>query len=1059
MRRIGMFVDQWLLPRRSIRRSSMRRLPRRLSIGHRPELEAVEGRILLSVADVPKIRATPMDVQQLGKSSVQVTEARGMGLAHDRVELRASLSSNGQPVVGQSVTFRLGLRVVGRARTDSTGEATLTNVRLSRLELKNYLAKTVVVFRGNAHLKAAVRRGPLTVGQAATTLTGVTGSGVYGGTATVSAVLRSNGAVVSGKTVSFVLDGRIVGTGTTDANGEARLSGVALTGLDAGAQGIEARFAGNSDFLEAIATGTLTIARAAVSITLDGLSQTYGDTSEVTATTSQAGVPISLSYTDASGHAIVRPVRVGTYVVTATVADGNYSGSVVGSLEIAPAILNVSGIDAMSKTYDGSTEASIDVGHVVLLGMVAGDSVAIDVSHAAASFASAGVGGSQPVAVTGLSLTGPDARNYVLAGAVASALADITPKAVTVSGMTANDKVYDGTATATVDDSGAFLVGVVAGDDVTIDGSMVSAAFADRNVGHDRAVAVSGLTLSGLAASNYTLTAPSLSADIGPRMLSLDTSAMPVFKTYDGGTTAPSPGSLVLSGVVPGELVGINMAGVTGYTMAARNVGDQVATAQGLVIDGPDAGNYAVDPTYHVAVTPALISVSGITASGKVYDGTTLALIDTSAAWLSGVVGSDHVALDASMAAGSFADKNVGTGKAILVNDLSLLGADAGNYSIQVVTGITADVTLKVVRGHGFTATDRAYDGTTGVGIGAGTIGLEPGDLVAGDEVGFDVSTLVSAAGTMADAGAGNGKTVTITGLGLTGADAGNYAVVPTTTVDIARATVTVSGVTTLSKVYDGTTDATLDTSSATLLGVIGSDAVALDALMAAGSFADKNAGSGKAVTVSGFDLVGADAANYTLVVTPVIGNIESRVLHINGFTATDRTYDGTSIVSVGAAVVSFGAGDVVVGDDVSFDVSSLASAVGTMADKNAGNGKAVTISSLSIMGTDAGNYTVVATTSVNINRATLTVTGIPNLSKSYDGNQYFVSINTSGAAVSGAIGADVVTLNTAGVFGVSTSANVGTWSVFINGLSLSGTEAGNYNLGTVIVSGTIVGP
>ena len=62
----------------------------------------------------------------------------------------------------------------------------------------------------------------------------------------------------------------------------------------------------------------------------------------------------------------------------------------------------------------------------------------------------------------------------------------------------------------------------------------------------------------------------------------------------------------------------------------------------------------------------------------------------------------------------------------------------------------------------------------------------------------------------------GTGKTVTVTGLSLSGTDAGKYTLVqPTTTADITAATVTVTGITADNKVYDGTTDATLDTSGA----------------------------------------------------------------------------------------------------------------------------------------------------------------------------------------------------------------------------------------------------
>jgi hypothetical protein len=93
----------------------------------------------------------------------------------------------------------------------------------------------------------------------------------------------------------------------------------------------------------------------------------------------------------------------------------------------------------------------------------------------------------------------------------------------------------------------------------------------------------------------------------------------------------------------------------------------------------------------------------------------------------------------------------------------------------------------------------------------------------------------------------------------LSGADAGNYTLNgnATTTASITPRTIAGS-ITASDKVYDGTTSAT---TSGTLLGVIAGDTVAFNT---SGSFADKNAGTGKTVTVSG-TLSGADAGNYTL--------------------------------------------------------------------------------------------------------------------------------------------------------------------------------------------------
>ncbi|MFX5595006.1 YDG domain-containing protein, partial [Acinetobacter baumannii] len=90
---------------------------------------------------------------------------------------------------------------------------------------------------------------------------------------------------------------------------------------------------------------------------------------------------------------------------------------------------------------------------------------------------------------------------------------------------------------------------------------------------------------------------------------------------------------------------------------------------------------------------------------------------------------------------------------------------------------------------------------------------------------------------------------------------AGNYNLVQPTglSATISKANLTVSGLTANNKTYDGTTAATLSgTASVTALG---SDTVSVTGTGTA-SFADKNVGTGKGVTVSGYTLAGTDAGN-----------------------------------------------------------------------------------------------------------------------------------------------------------------------------------------------------
>ena len=106
---------------------------------------------------------------------------------------------------------------------------------------------------------------------------------------------------------------------------------------------------------------------------------------------------------------------------------------------------------------------------------------------------------------------------------------------------------------------------------------------------------------------------------------------------------------------------------------------------------------------------------------------------------------------------------------------------------------------------------------------------------------------LIFSAGAFADKNVGNGKTVTVSGLSISGGDVGNYSLTqPTTTASI-TAKELVIGITAEDKVYDGT--AVAATSAQILEGLVAGDAVS--ASSADGLFDDKNVGSDKPVTAS----------------------------------------------------------------------------------------------------------------------------------------------------------------------------------------------------------------
>lgn len=147
------------------------------------------------------------------------------------------------------------------------------------------------------------------------------------------------------------------------------------------------------------------------------------------------------------------------------------------------------------------------------------------------------------------------------------------------------------------------------------------------------------------------------------------------------------------------------------------------------------------------------------------------------------------------------------------------------------------------------------------------------------------------------------------------------------------------------------TTAATLSTSAALLNGVVSGDAVLLQDAGYSASFGDKNVGTGKAVSVSGLSLSGADAGNHTFSQpTGVTGNITPRTLLVTAVSDT-KTYDGTTQSSLAPTLSGLLSGDSVSG-----------SAAQSFADPNAGTGKTLTASHGSLVindGNGGANYVV----------------------------------------------------------------------------------------------------
>ncbi|NTW51541.1 MAG: hypothetical protein HGB22_02995, partial [Chlorobiaceae bacterium] len=119
--------------------------------------------------------------------------------------------------------------------------------------------------------------------------------------------------------------------------------------------------------------------------------------------------------------------------------------------------------------------------------------------------------------------------------------------------------------------------------------------------------------------------------------------------------------------------------------------GTQNITVTGNTLSGADRDNYTLvqQTGLSAAITPYSLAVSGLTANSKIYDGTREAVLSGTA--LIAPLSGDDVTLGGTPV-GTFADKYVGTGKAVTVTGSTISGTDAGNYNLLQQSGLTANI-------------------------------------------------------------------------------------------------------------------------------------------------------------------------------------------------------------------------------------------------------------------------------------------------------------------------------------------------------------------------------
>lgn len=530
--------------------------------GHRPAIEGLESRIVLSAA-----------------------ADTWTGGAGDGLWSSAGNWNSGVPAAGEDLVFPAGKAAT--ITNDITGPVTYNSIAIgdsgyalkgNTIDLNAGITASYTTAGTSTYQMDTVLLGGTTLISVATSDTldltsvlsgasGVSASG--GGTLDLSNVNTYTGTTTVGASTTLQVDGTIGGV---------QLQGGILAGN--GTIGTLTSVGGKVSPGLAPATGTLT---AAPSATAPGVSVTFDSGSTfATVLNSSGGTPVAseLALVPPTGTA-TESVNLGGASLAPTLAPG-YSPSpgdrltILGNGSGAPVngtfatLAEGAAVSAGNSLFRISYAGGASGRDVVLTAVAStsmttltpitpttftyGQSIPLMATVAGTSgtptgtvefFDGSPVGGGKEIAsapvnggvaatsITNLGVQGSPHQIYALYIPLSSAFTyagstsapqtiTVNPATLTVTGVTAQNKQYDATTKAAVDTTGATLNGVINGDQVTLQTNNVTAAFATANAGANIPVSVSGLSLAGTGSTNYVLQQPTgLTANITPAPLRL----------------------------------------------------------------------------------------------------------------------------------------------------------------------------------------------------------------------------------------------------------------------------------------------------------------------------------------------------------------------------------------------------------------------------------------------------------------------------------------------------------------------------------------------------------
>ena len=273
------------------------------------------------------------------------------------------------------------------------------------------------------------------------------------------------------------------------------LSGNTITITKAGVIVVQATGT-SANYETKVSQYTIIVQPKPILVTADsGLSKVYGTVVDPTFTYTHTPLVGSDTFTGTLSRVTGENANAYDITIGNLALNSNYILNFVSNpFEVTPLELTYT-LSANNKVYNGT---SVGSGTVTLTNKIGSDDVS---ANGTFTFANAEVENGKVVTVSGLNLSGAKAGNYTITDPSATLNANITPLELTYT-LSANNKVYNGTP---VGSGTVTLTNKIGSDDVSASGTFT---FADAEVANGKVVTVSGLTLSGIKAGNYTITDP-----------------------------------------------------------------------------------------------------------------------------------------------------------------------------------------------------------------------------------------------------------------------------------------------------------------------------------------------------------------------------------------------------------------------------------------------------------------------------------------------------------------------------------------------------------------------